>query len=343
MRIFAETYHTPSQRGRERPLDFTADYISSEGRPYRARLIGFETADVRIVALREEGGRRMRVRTLPGTLGAGFAWGSGRRGHAAPWATAGFAVVGPDTAFDDDLSGTAMVLRVGLAPAALARLRADGDVAATIAPWSRPGVFRPPTSAAADWRLQRTILEAVRGAERAAITGVGVPAALRCTADDVVGETVRLLAVAARRDDDGRAGGRARRRLVTAAIEFLDAHPDEPVSVAAVCRALKVSERTLQRAFREILGIGLQTYERERRLRCAHGAILARGDRESITAIAMSFGFWHLGRFAGAYRALYAGTPAETRRRVWGEPAAAPAAATADGRARWPDEAREGA
>jgi AraC-like DNA-binding protein len=43
------------------------------------------------------------------------------------------------------------------------------------------------------------------------------------------------------------------------------------------------------------------------------------GDRRSLTDIAMAFGFWHLGRFAGAYAALYGCTPRETRRRAWGE------------------------
>ena len=37
----------------------------------------------------------------------------------------------------------------------------------------------------------------------------------------------------------------------------------------------------------------------------------------SITDIAMSFGFWHLGRFAGAYKLLFGCSPTETRRRVW--------------------------
>jgi AraC family ethanolamine operon transcriptional activator len=88
------------------------------------------------------------------------------------------------------------------------------------------------------------------------------------------------------------------------------------VSVTSVCDALAVTERTLQRAFQDCLGTSLRDYERERRLPGVHGAILAEGDRRSITDIAMSFGFWHLGRFSGAYAALY---PTETRRRVWGE------------------------
>jgi transcriptional regulator GlxA family with amidase domain len=111
----------------------------------------------------------------------------------------------------------------------------------------------------------------------------------------------------------------SRRRLVARALDVLHAIPDEPVSVASVCDTLGVTERTLQRAFQDCLGKGLRAYERERRLRGVHGAILAEGNRRSITDIAMSFGFWHLGRFSGAYAALFGCVPTETRRRVWGD------------------------
>jgi AraC-like DNA-binding protein len=80
---------------------------------------------------------------------------------------------------------------------------------------------------------------------------------------------------------------------------------------------LKVSERTLQRAFVECLGIGPLRYERERRLHAVHGAILADGQGRTLTELAMTFGFWHLGRFAAAYANLYGCSPSETRRRVW--------------------------
>jgi AraC-like DNA-binding protein len=44
------------------------------------------------------------------------------------------------------------------------------------------------------------------------------------------------------------------------------------------------------------------------------------GDRRSVTDIAMHFGFWHLGRFAGTYATMFGCTPSETRRRVWASP-----------------------
>ena len=63
-----------------------------------------------------------------------------------------------------------------------------------------------------------------------------------------------------------------------------------------------------------------------------HGAILIEGDRRTVTEIAMQFGFWHLGRFAGTYAAAFGCTPSETRRRVWGRSAdAAPGSPSPSG------------
>jgi AraC family ethanolamine operon transcriptional activator len=327
LRILAATYRAPAQRNRDGALDVTAEYRAIGAAPYAARLLGFETDDVRVVAVRERGARSVRFATRPGTLGVGFAWGVGMRWQGRPSTVPSLVVVGPDTEFENELDGAATVLRLGLAPAAVDRLRADDAAAATIRRWGEPGVRWAPTSAPAEWRLQRAILEAVRLAECAGGAGWKVQRALGCAADDVVVEAVRTLGGDGASGDGAsgdvvRDGPTSRRRLVAAVLDFLDAHPDEPVSVATICRALNVRDRTLQRAFRTTLGVRLQAYERERRLRCAHGAIIARGDRESITAIAMSFGFWHLGRFAGAYRALYGCTPAETRRVLWGGHAA---------------------
>ena len=108
-----------------------------------------------------------------------------------------------------------------------------------------------------------------------------------------------------------------RRNIVDAALAILETKPHGPVSISAICGVLGVGERTLERAFQECLGVNPRAYERERRLRAAHGLLLTEGNHLSITDIAMSFGFWHLGRFAGAYTALFGCPPSETRRRIW--------------------------
>ena len=166
--------------------------------------------------------------------------------------------------------------------------------------------------------MQRNMLRALRLAGPAALRVARPNAGVAVLVDDVVRD---LLAAAGTTDEDGasRLPVLSRSRLVARALDVLHATPDEPVAVASVCRRLGVTERTLQRAFQDCLGMSLRAYERERRLRGVHGAILAEGNRRSITDIAMSFGFWHLGRFSGAYAALFGCTPNETRRRVWRE------------------------
>jgi AraC-like DNA-binding protein len=188
-----------------------------------------------------------------------------------------------------------------------------------VAPWFRPGVFEPRGSAAAEWRLQRSMLRTLRFAEPTRPRVARPGPAIAVAADKVVHDLVAALDTIDGNGVSEPPPALSRRRLVARALDVLHATPDDPVSVTSVCDALGVTERTLQRAFQVCLGVGLRAYERERRLRGVHGAILAEGNRRSITDIAMSFGFWHLGRFSGAYAALFGCVPTETRRRVWGE------------------------
>ncbi len=195
MRLLAATYRAPAERTRDRALDVTAEYRAIGARPYAARLLGFETDDVRVGAVRERGARSVRVSPRPGTLGVGFAWGVGMRWRGRPSAVPSLSVVGPDTEFDNDLDGTGMVLRLGLAPAPVDRLRADDAAACAIRRWGEPGVRRVPTIAPAEWRLQREILEAVRLAECARGAGWQVQRALGCVADGEVVVTAGVQAL----------------------------------------------------------------------------------------------------------------------------------------------------
>lgn len=93
-----------------------------------------------------------------------------------------------------------------------------------------------------------------------------------------------------------------------------DRHDAEGVpSVADLCAATGVSERSLQYAFRDYIGMSPVTYLRLCRLNRARAALLeADPQASSVTEIAMHFGFEHLGRFAGDYRRLFDETPSAT-------------------------------
>lgn len=300
---------------------YNSRYAEAEFTPladaaFRSRTSGFDTGLVRVLDMQEGGGLRGRTAWRDDALGAWFAWGPGG-GHGRSADTAPQLVVaGPGTEVPVCQQGDVRVLRVSVRGEALQRLAAAPTTPAGPARWS--GVWRPEFDAVKEWRLQQTILRSTAFAAAAAGRGVDVAGALEAAAEEVVAELRALLRDAAAGGPGDDRSPFCRRRLVERAVAVLESADDEPASVATVCRTLGVGERTLQRAFQENLGLGLRAYERRRRLRGVHGAILTEGDRRSITDIAMHFGFWHLGRFAGAYAAMFGCPPSETRERIWG-------------------------
>ena len=104
-------------------------------------------------------------------------------------------------------------------------------------------------------------------------------------------------------------------RLVSEAEDYIDASHGRPVHISELCCALKVSRRSLHRAFTDTLGIGPAAYLRRRRL-SAIRSILSRCDTESISIddLAFEYGFPQTGRFAAYYRAHFGETPSKTLR-----------------------------
>jgi AraC family ethanolamine operon transcriptional activator len=130
------------------------------------------------------------------------------------------------------------------------------------------------------------------------------------------------VAVAASPADDCALGPVSRRRLALSAEEMiLSADTIAQPSVESLCRTLSTSERTLQLAFQEQFGINIRSFIQTARLQKAHSMILSLGDRMTLTEIAMTQDFWHLGRFARYYRETFGCAPSITMRRVWGDQA----------------------
>ena len=97
-------------------------------------------------------------------------------------------------------------------------------------------------------------------------------------------------------------------------------------SVSALSSELRVSPRTLHKAFFEVTGVGPHAYFLRQRLNAArHRLAAADGQRASVTNIALELGFTELGRFAGRYRAFFGENPSQTlqrpRRRIEPVPA----------------------
>lgn len=118
------------------------------------------------------------------------------------------------------------------------------------------------------------------------------------------------------RPEPDRAAIRRHGRIVARLEALLEERPEHPWGIAEICAAIGVSERTLNLACREFNGSSPIKVVRDRRLDAVRAALL-RADPEATTvaAEAMRFGFWELGRFAGAYRERFGERPSDTLRR----------------------------
>ena len=103
---------------------------------------------------------------------------------------------------------------------------------------------------------------------------------------------------------------------VRLAVAYIDTHAGEDLSLLDIARAVSITPRALQYAFRRHLDTTPLSYLRLVRLDRAHTDLLnadpTRGD--TVGGIAMRWGFLHQGNFAAAYREAYGTTPRQTLR-----------------------------
>ena len=103
---------------------------------------------------------------------------------------------------------------------------------------------------------------------------------------------------------------------VRLAVAYIDTHAGEDVSLLDIARAVSITPRALQYAFRRHLDTTPLGYLRIVRLDRAHTDLLnadpTRGD--TVASIAMRWGFLHQGNFAAAYRDAYGTTPRQALR-----------------------------
>ena len=104
--------------------------------------------------------------------------------------------------------------------------------------------------------------------------------------------------------------------VVKAAEDYALSHVDERIYVTDLCRAAAVSERALEYAFREVMGLTPVAYLIRLRLHRVRQALLA-GTHGSTTvsAVALDWGFWHFGEFSRAYKGCFGELPSDTLRR----------------------------
>jgi transcriptional regulator GlxA family with amidase domain len=105
-------------------------------------------------------------------------------------------------------------------------------------------------------------------------------------------------------------------QVVRVAEDHALAHAAKRLCVTDLCTAAGVSERTLQYAFKELMGITPVAYLTRLRLHRVRQALrAATHGTTTVTAEALRWGFWHLGDFSRAYKECFGELPSDTLRR----------------------------
>jgi AraC-like DNA-binding protein len=102
---------------------------------------------------------------------------------------------------------------------------------------------------------------------------------------------------------------------VQRARQYIGAHLDDAMTIGDVAAAAGVAHRTLYKHFHDVRGISPMRYARDCRFAQVREALLHAGPQDSVTTLAVQWGFCHLGRFSEGYRKRYGETPSETLRR----------------------------
>lgn len=97
--------------------------------------------------------------------------------------------------------------------------------------------------------------------------------------------------------------------------EFIEAHADQPLTPAGLAEYAGVSVRTLYAGFHDFRHLSPMEYLRSVRLQKTRSALQSPCDNRSVTDIALSWGFTHMGRFSQDYRKAFGERPSETKRR----------------------------
>ncbi len=104
-----------------------------------------------------------------------------------------------------------------------------------------------------------------------------------------------------------------RNLIVRRAEEFFRTHVGEGVSVTQLSSVAGVSERSLRNAFYDVYTTSPKRYMKLWQLHQVRRALRS-GDvrRATVTDVATCYGFYELGRFAGAYKSLFGEVPSQT-------------------------------
>jgi transcriptional regulator GlxA family with amidase domain len=98
--------------------------------------------------------------------------------------------------------------------------------------------------------------------------------------------------------------------------DALRSRDESTLRVDDLASAVGVSARTVYRMFSRYRGVPPISYLRVVRLEHVRNRLLAAAPGDTVTSVALDYGFEHLGRFAEAYRRSFGERPSETLRRT---------------------------
>jgi AraC-like DNA-binding protein len=109
--------------------------------------------------------------------------------------------------------------------------------------------------------------------------------------------------------------GPRRPRTVKRTLDAMNSEPWRQFTAKDLAEIAGVGVRVLQESFRQHVGVSPLSYLKRLRLDGVH-AELSRSDpwQMNVSEVAYRWGFTHLGRFAGAYRARFGVSPSQTLR-----------------------------
>jgi AraC family transcriptional regulator, ethanolamine operon transcriptional activator len=116
------------------------------------------------------------------------------------------------------------------------------------------------------------------------------------------------------RDDRTR---QAHSLIVKKVEDYVLTRAGDDLYVSDLCRVAATSQRTLEIAFREVLGLTPMAYLVRLRLHRVREALLAGTHGTTTVSVeALKWGFWHFGEFSRAYKECFGELPSDTLRRA---------------------------
>ncbi len=112
----------------------------------------------------------------------------------------------------------------------------------------------------------------------------------------------------------------ARLRSLDRALDFIDRNIHRALTMNEICREAAASERTLEYAFKEYSRVSPKLYLNSRRLHALRRALLAETGSAGVAEVASRFDYWHMGKLAADYRAIFNELPSDTLKLARNDP-----------------------